>query len=47
MLRLVVGLLLIVFPFAAVFYLLRIARRNKGSTHGGGLDRYRRIRNGR
>jgi len=47
MVRLLVGLALIALPFAVVFSLLRITRRNKGSMHGGGLDRYRQIRNGR
>jgi len=47
MLRLIIGLLLVVLPFAGIFWLLRSAKRNRGSQHGGGLRRYFNLRNGR
>jgi len=47
MLRLIIGLLLVILPFAAILWLLRTAKRNRGSQHGGGLRRYLDLRNGR
>lgn len=42
--KLAVGLIVLAAPFVVIFLLLRRAKRNRGSQHGGGIDGYRRIR---
>ena len=41
--KIVLGVLGASAPFVVLYYVVRTSKRNKGSTHGGGIERYRDI----
>lgn len=43
-LKFVFGVLAMLIPFGICLYLLCRVKRNRGSTHGGGIDHYWRTR---
>lgn len=45
--KVIIGLLLVALPFIAVVWLMGRGKRNRGSTHGGGIDGYWDIKSGR
>jgi len=46
-LKLILCLVIVAVPFIAVLWLMVRSSRNTGSHHGGGIRRWRQIRNGR